>query len=74
VPNLREHLKASKILLGTQNPLVHKILDFQNATLEHRFRHIPKTVEMITELLGEEAGREAWLHIFMDFGLVKGGK
>jgi hypothetical protein len=70
VPNLRVHLKASKSLLGTQNRLVHSILDLPTPTREHRFRHNPKTVELITELVGEEAGREAWLHIFMDWGLV----
>lgn len=70
MPNLRIHLKASKMLLGTQEPLVHKILDFPSPTLEHRFRHNPKTVELIAELLGEDARREAWLHIFIDWGLV----
>lgn len=70
MPSLRAHLKASKALLGTRNPLVHHILDLQSPTLEHRFRHNPKTVELIEELLGEDARREAWLHIFMDWGLV----
>lgn len=70
MPSLRAHLKASKTLLGTQNPLVHQILDAQNPTLEHRYRHNPKTVELIGELLGEDAKREAWLHILMDWGLV----
>ena len=70
MPSLRVHLKASKTFLGTQNPLVHKILDFQSPTLEHRFRHNPKTVELIAELLDEDARREAWLHIFMDWGLI----
>jgi hypothetical protein len=70
MPSMRVHLKASKTLLGTQNPLVHKILDFQSPTLEHRYRHNPKTVKLIAELLGEDARREAWLHIFMDWGLV----
>ena len=71
MPNLRTHLKASKELLGTQNPIVHQILDAQTQTLEHRYRHNPRTVKLIAELLGEDAGREAWLHIFMDWGLVK---
>lgn len=70
MPSLRIHLKASKQLLGTSNPLVHKTLDFQSPTLEHRFRHNPKTVESIAELFGEDARREAWLHIFMDWGII----
>lgn len=70
MPNLRVHLKTSKELLGTQNPLVHQLLDAQTHTLEHRYRHIPKTVELIGETLGKEAKREAWLHIFMDWRLV----
>jgi hypothetical protein len=70
VPSLRIHLKASKELLGTQTPLVHKILDYPSPTREHRYRHNPRTVQQITELLGEDAKREGWLHIFMDWGLV----
>ena len=70
MPSLRTHLKASKKLLGTQYPLVHRILDYQSPTLEHRFRHNPNTVELIASLLGEDAKREAWLHIFMDWGII----
>jgi len=71
VPNLRTHLKASKELLGTSNPIVHKILDSQGPGLEHRYRHTPETIEAIRVLYGEEAEREAWLHILMDWQLVK---
>lgn len=70
MPSLIIHLKASKELLGTQNTLVHQILDYQSPKLEHRYRHNPKTVQLIAELLGEDARREAWLHIFMDWGLI----
>ena len=70
MPDLRTHLKASREKLGTQNRLVHQILDQMTPTLEHRFRHTPKTVEMIGELLGEDAKREAWLHILMDWKIV----
>jgi hypothetical protein len=71
MPDLRTHLKASKRLLGTQNPLVHRILDLPTRTLEHRFRHTPRTVAAIAELFGEDARREAWLHLFMDWGIVE---
>ena len=71
MPSLKRHLKASKELLGTANPLVHQILDSPSPKLEHRYRHNPHTVEEIGKLLGEDAEREAWLHIFMDWGLVK---
>lgn len=70
MPNRRIHLKASKELLGTKNPIVHDILDYQSPTLEHRFRHTPKTVELIATM-GKEAEREAWLHIFMDWGIIE---
>lgn len=70
MPSLRVHLKASKQLLGTQNRLVHRLLDYQGANLEHRYRHTPKKVEAIANLLGEEARREAWLHILMDWKLI----
>jgi hypothetical protein len=39
--------------------------------MEHRFRHNPETVDLIFRLYGEEAKREAWLHIFMDVGLIE---
>ena len=71
MPSLRSHLKASREFLGTENPLVHKILDLPSPKLEHRYRHNPHTVELIGELLGDDAKREAWLHILMDWGLIK---
>lgn len=70
MPNLRVHLKASKRLLGTQNPWVHQLLDYQGVNLEHRYRHTPEKVEAIVELLGEEVRREAWLHMLMDWKLI----
>ncbi len=71
MPNLKQHLKISKELLGTSMPLVHRLLDYQGHSLEHRYRHSPKTVKAIRELLGEEGAREAWLHIFTDWGIIR---
>lgn len=70
MPSLKEHLKASERLLGTKNPLVHQILDFPKPVREHRYRHNPSTVLLIKELLGDEAKKEAWLHLFLDWGIV----
>jgi hypothetical protein len=70
VSSLKGHLKFSRRLLGYGEPVVHRILDAQNGTLEHRFRHTPVTVKMIGRLLGKEAEREAWLHLFVDWGWV----
>ena len=71
MPSLRVHLKASKELLGTRNVIVHKILDNPSPTLEHRYRHNVKVVNLIGEVYGHEAKREAWLHVFMDWGLIE---
>lgn len=71
MPKLKEHLKISNELLGTKMPLVHRLLDYQGFFLEHRYRHSPKTVHAIRELLGPEGAREAWLHIFTDWGIIK---
>lgn len=71
MPNLREHLRISKQLLGVSNTLVHRLLDYQGSSLEHRYRHNPKTVKAIQDLLGDEARLEAWLHIFTDWGFIR---
>lgn len=71
MPNLRDHLKLSKNLLGYSNPLVHRLLDYQGVNLEHRYRHNPHTVRAIKELLGVDAEREAWLHILTDWGIIR---
>jgi hypothetical protein len=47
------------------------LLDYQGHSLEHRYRHSPKPVKAIRELLGEEGAREAWLHIFTDWGIIR---
>lgn len=71
MPNLREHLKISELLLGYSNPLVHRILDYQGRNLEHRFRHTPKTALFIKEAFGDDEYVEAWLHIFSDWGIFR---
>jgi len=73
VPSLRVHLKASRVLLGTCNVVVHRLLDKPTYTLEHRFRHNVDVINLIGEVYGGEAKREAWLHVFMDWGLVGKG-
>lgn len=77
MPSRRDHLRASKKLLGTANPLVHTILDYPSPKGEHRHRHTPSTVRKIEELLVEDETsrsairREGWLHLLMDWGIVK---
>ena len=70
MPTRSEHLKASKLLLGTKNPLVHDLLDRSTPIAEHRRTHTPEYITKIQDLLGEDAGREAWLHFFMDYGII----
>jgi hypothetical protein len=70
VPNRSSHLRASKQLLGYANPIVHDILDNQSPTLEHRYRHNPRTAHQIGEWFGKDAEREAWLHILMDWHII----
>lgn len=76
MPSRREHLRASKKLLGTANPWVHSLIDLPSPKKEHRYRHSPETVRLIVELLGtdenlkKEIRREGWLHLFMDWGWV----
>ena len=71
MPNLREHKRLSENILGYSNSLVHKLLDYQGFSLEHRYRHTPKTVDAIEQLLGKEARLEAWLHILTDWGIFR---
>lgn len=76
MPSQKEHLRASKKLLGTSNPWVNSLMDLPSPKKEHRHRHVPETVRLIAELLGtdenlkREIRREGWLHLFMDWGLV----
>ena len=74
MPTRRVHLKLSRDLLGYCNPLVHDILDKSLPIEEHRRTHTPETVKLIGQLLGEDAKREAWLHLFADYGLLKENK
>jgi hypothetical protein len=71
VPNRIEHLKLSRELLGYSNPLVHDILDRSLPIEEHRRTHSPETINLIGKLLGEDAKREAWLHLLADYRLVR---
>ena len=71
MPNRREHLRASKVLLGYSNPIVHDILDRYLPIEEHRRTHRPETMRRIGKLLGKEAETEAWLHFFLDYKLAK---
>lgn len=70
MPNRKQHLRASKILLGYVEPLVHDILDRDIKGIEHRITHEPKTVQRIGDLLGTRAKTEAWLHIFLDYKIA----
>jgi hypothetical protein len=74
MPNRKEHLKISKDLLGYCNPMVHDILDKSLPIAEHRRTHRPETCQLIGQLLGKDAEREAWLHLFADYGIVKTSK
>lgn len=71
MPRRRVHLRVSRELLGSCDPLVHEILDRGLPIAEHRRTHRPETCALIGELLGPEARREAWLHLFLDYGLVR---
>ena len=71
MPNRRQHLRASKILLGTNNPIVHDLLDTYLPIEEHRRTHTPENINQIGALLGAEAKTEAWLHFFLDYGIVE---
>jgi len=69
----REHLRASKILLGTQTPVVHELLELavKRQGIEHGYLiSNVDSLAMIGQLLGPEAKREAVLHILQDWGIV----
>lgn len=68
--NRQKHLQLSKQLLGYSNPLVHDILDRSLPIEEHRRTHTPETIKLIGQLLGKDAEREAWLHLFADYKIV----
>jgi hypothetical protein len=70
MPNRKQHLKASKNLLGYSNSIVHDILDKYLPIEEHRRTHNPQTIKQIGALLGKEAETEAWLHFFMDYHFI----
>ncbi len=73
MPAKREHLRASRILLGTQTPVVHELLELavKRQGIEHGYLiSNPDYLGMIGELLGQEAKREAVLHILQDWGIV----
>lgn len=76
MPSTREHIRMSKELLGRSNPLVHKLLDLPSPIREHRYRHTPDTINKIADIIAvseserQELIREAWLHLFMDWGII----
>jgi len=69
----QEHLRASKVLLGHSDPLVHSLMDRSVRMLGYKYRYINHNMEYIHhigELLGREAELEAFLHFLMDMELV----
>ncbi|HXL02239.1 MAG TPA: hypothetical protein PK016_03855 [Candidatus Atribacteria bacterium] len=73
MPPKREHLRASRILLGTQTPVVHELLELavRKQGMEHGYLVSNSDyLGMIGNLLGQEAKREAVLHILQDWGIV----
>ena len=74
MPILREHLKASKFLLGHSNKIVHQLLDeasLKYPGIGHRtFGHDLEAVKLIGKLLGKDAENEAFLHLLQDWGWV----
>jgi len=69
----REHLRASKVLLGDSDPLVHSLMDREVRMLGYKYRYISHNMEYIHnigELLGKEAELQAFLHLLIDIGLV----
>jgi len=69
----REHLRASKVLLGYCDPLVHTLMDREVRMLGYRYRYVSHNMEYIHnigKLLGKEAELQAFLHLLMDMGLV----
>ncbi|MDD5497815.1 MAG: hypothetical protein PHP36_05245 [Atribacterota bacterium] len=73
MPAKREHLRASRILLGTQTPVIHDLLELavRRSGIEHGYLFSNSDyLAMIGQLLGQEAKREAVLHILQDWGVV----
>jgi len=69
----QEHLRASKVLLGHSDPLIHNLMDRSVRMLGYKYRYINHNMEYIHrigELLGREAELEAFLHFLMDIELV----
>lgn len=70
----KEHLRVSKILLGTQYPIVHTFLDEAVKQLGAKHRYLSHNVEYLDiiekHLGGKEAKREAMLHLLQDWGVV----
>ena len=60
MPAKREHLRASRILLGTQTPVVHELLELavKRQGMEHGYLISNSDyLGMIGQLLGQEAKR-----------------
>lgn len=77
MPSGRVHLRASKMLLGQADPMVHKLLDLPTPVREHRYRHTPEMCRQIAKVLASgdqeqetKLYREAWLHVLMDWGVI----
>ena len=74
MPILREHLRASRLLLGHSNKLVHQLMDEackKYPGIMHRtWGHDLDDVSLIGRLLGKDAEDEAFLHLLMDDGYV----
>ena len=74
MPSLREHLKASRLLLGSSNAIVHRLMDEAAKRYPGRahrtYGHDVEATELIGRLLGPEAQMEALLHLLQDWGWV----
>ncbi len=74
MPILREHLKASKLLLGHSNKLVHQLMDEAckkyPGEMHRTWGHDLDAIMRIGQLLGKDAEDEAFLHLLMDEGYV----
>jgi len=69
----REHLRASKVLLGYSDPLVHSLMDREVRMLGYKYRYVSHNMEYIHnigELLGKGAELQAFLHLLIDLGFV----
>ena len=74
MPILREHLKASRLLLGHSNKLVHQLMDEackkHPGKIHRTWGHDLDDIIRIGQLLGEDAEDEALLHLLMDMGFI----